>query len=184
MQAYQSAEEAIVEASVPMRLDNVRQALPVALPSDCHVRAQRLQRIRHDRCSSASRATCRMHPSPQRCISSHRGQDIPDLQCQAPALMLRFSGCKGQHDGGVPSGIFGIYVRGVWACSWTAARHPPARRCCHFESCRDCGMPDACSTLERGRIHSICDGVIHLQRISGKPRYDAGPLGWHLHCTI
>ena len=94
MQAYQSAEEAIVEASVPMRLDNVRQALPVALPSDCHVRAQRLQRIRHDRCSSASRATCRMHPSPQRCISNHRGQDIPDLQCQAPALMLRFSGVK------------------------------------------------------------------------------------------
>ena len=30
-----------------------------------------------------------------------------------------------------------------------AARHPPARRCCHFESCRDCGMPDACSTVER-----------------------------------
>ena len=25
----------------------------------------------------------------------------------------------------------------------------PARRCCHFDSCRVCGMPDACSTLAR-----------------------------------
>ena len=34
-------------------------------------------------------------------------------------------------------------------CGLAHGRHPPARRCCHFESCRDWGMPDACSTLER-----------------------------------
>ena len=94
MQAYQSAEEAVVEASVPVRLDHVGQALPVALPAHRHVRAQRLQRIRHHRRSSASRATCAVHPRPQKCIASHRRQDILDLQDQAPAVISCFSGVR------------------------------------------------------------------------------------------
>ena len=65
MQAYQSAEEAVVEASVPVRLDHIGEALPVALSAHCHVRAQCLKRIRHNRRSSASRTTCGVHPMPQ-----------------------------------------------------------------------------------------------------------------------
>ena len=108
-QAHQSAEEAVVEASVPVRLDHVGQALPVALPAHRHVRAQRLQRIRHDRCSSASRATCGVHAGPQRCIASHCGETL--LTC-SDTMLLR---CEGRHDEKVLSDIPGSNFRGLWA---------------------------------------------------------------------
>ena len=45
--------------------------------------------------------------------------------------------------------VFGINDQRRVGLPMNAARYPPAMRCCHFESWRDCGMPDACSTLER-----------------------------------
>ena len=59
--AYQSADKAIVQAFVPVGLDNVGPALPVAVPAAGHVRPQRLQGVCYKGGRSASSAPCTTH---------------------------------------------------------------------------------------------------------------------------